>query len=158
MYVEAQNLEMALHSCQGTAFLSHPQHNPLTERGKRRKGLLRFYRYGVVSQNLRAAHRGREGIRLVCASRLPTSPGEKPWKMPLETLPANEPFGDPPGTLGLVGAARAPALPAGSPSRAGRKQMKHSWHRLYFPNSLLPHRKRQITIPGQLPRLLHACW
>lgn len=84
--------------------------------------------------------------------------GEKPLKELLEMLPANEPYRDPPSTLGLAGTPCAPALPAGSPSLAGRKQMMHSWLRLYFPNTLLHHRKCQITILGQLPRLLYACW
>ena len=76
----------------------------------------------------------------------------------LETLPANEPYRDSPGMLGLAGIPCAPALPVDSPSLAGRKQMMHSWLRLYFPNSLLHHRKCQITILGQLSRLLYACW
>lgn len=75
--------------------------------------------------------------------------GEKqPLKELLEMLPANEPYRDSPVTSGLAGAPRAPALPAGSPSLAGREQMMHSWLRLYFPNSLLHHRKCQITVLG----------
>lgn len=72
--------------------------------------------------------------------------GEKPLKELLETLPANEPYRDPPGTSGLAETPRVLALPAGSPSLAGREQMMHSWLRLYFPNSFLHHRKCQITI------------
>lgn len=80
-YVEIQNLEMALHSCQGTAFLSHPQCNSLAEMWKRRKGSLMFYKYSVVSQNLRAAHRdGGGSLACVCFQASNITRGRSHWK------------------------------------------------------------------------------
>lgn len=56
------------------ALLSHPQCNSGLKQGKGERGHQHFTD-SVISQNLRAAHRAREGVQLGCASRLPASPG-----------------------------------------------------------------------------------
>lgn len=142
---------MAFHSCQGTAFLSHPLCNSLAERRKRRKevtDVLKIQWGESESQGSSQRWRGSFSLRVLPGFQ--HHQGEKAWKELLEMLPANEPCRDSPGTLGLAGAPRAPPGPAGSPAWVGREQMMHSWLRLYFPSRLLDHRKCQLTILGQL--------
>lgn len=73
MCAETQNLEMALPSCQGTAFLSHPLCKSLTERGKRRKEVTDALNLQWGESESPGSSQ-RWSSACMC-SRLPTSPG-----------------------------------------------------------------------------------
>lgn len=117
MCAETQNLEMALPSCQGTAFLSHPLCKSLTERGKRRKEVTDALKLQWGESESPGSSQ-RWSSASMC-SRLPTSPGERPWKSCWQCRQLRSPA----GMLCRDALARWGCLQhRGSPARAARER------------------------------------
>lgn len=71
---------MALHNCQGAAFLSHPQYNSWSETGKRREGSPTFYKQCNKSKSQGSSQRRGGSLACVCFKASNITRGRSHWK------------------------------------------------------------------------------